>query len=246
MLRKRIKQFNEKASWLKKGVIYHRGKHGSGVMENTIEAFNLACEEGLGIELDIRLTSDNKIIVFHDDNLKRLYNIDKKVANCTYRELCEYSEGTIPLFTDVLNLINDRVGLMVEIKSVKFSKLEIICNVLKNYRGRYVIVSFNPGILRYFKKNDPSIIRGQLSCSFKNSNYNLVSKFVLSRMLFNFVSKPHFISYGIESCDCELLAKYKKKGYFIIGWTYNNEKNKLKLKRVYDNMIIEDLNIREF
>ena len=65
-------------------------------------------------------------------------------------------------------------------------------------------------------------------------------------MLFNFLSKPHFISYGIKDCDLDFLLKYKQKGYFIIGCTYNNEKNKLKLKRIYDNMIIEDLDVREF
>ena len=44
----------------------------------------------------------------------------------------------------------------------------------------------------------------------------------------------------------KLLKKYRKKGYFIIGWTYKSEDNKLKLKEVYDNMIIEELAIKEF
>ena len=40
MLKNRINEFNEKAKWLRKGVIYHRGKHGDNVIENTIEAVN--------------------------------------------------------------------------------------------------------------------------------------------------------------------------------------------------------------
>ena len=63
---------------------------------------------------------------------------------------------------------------------------------------------------------------------------------------FNIFSKPHFISYGIDDCDYSLLKKYRRKGYFIIGWTYKSEENKLKLKAVYDNMIIEGLAIKEF
>ena len=43
-----------------------------------------------------------------------------------------------------------------------------------------------------------------------------------------------------------LLNKFKKRGCFIIGWTYNSDRDKLELKKVFDNMIIEDLSIREF
>ena len=49
-----------------------------------------------------------------------------------------------------------------------------------------------------------------------------------------------------KSYAYELLKKYHDKGYFVIGWTYRDEKNKVALKEIYDNMIIENLNIREF
>ena len=100
--------------------------------------------------------------------------------------------------------------------------------------------------LRYFRKKAPHIIRGQLSYSYKKSKYNFVLKYILSHMLFNFLSKPHFISYGIDGYSKKLLEKYRKKGYFIIGWTYKEEKDKKSLKEVYDNMIMEDLSIKEF
>lgn len=247
MLKKRIKDFENKANWLKKGVIYHRGKHGNGVIENTMEAFDLAVKDGLGIELDVRLTKDNKVIVFHDKSLKRIFNIDKCVESTLYEELLEHSNGKIPLLEDVLELVNDRVGVMVEIKSSKGTRLEKeVIEILNNYKGRYVIVSFNPLTLRYFRKKAPSIIRGQLACSFKNNKYSKLKKLVLGKMLLNVFSKPHFISYGIEDCNYKLLDKYRKKGYFIVGWTYNNVKNELKLKEVYDNMIVESIDIKEF
>ena len=118
--------------------------------------------------------------------------------------------------------------------------------ILKEYKGRYVIVSFNPFTLSYFRKRDPSIIRGQLSCSYKDSKYNFFLKLALKRMWLNVFSKPHFISYGINGYNYKLLNKYRKKGCFIIGWTYNNDKDRLELKKVFNNMIIENLSIREF
>lgn len=242
-MKKVIKEFNEKAAWLRKGILYHRGRHNKYIKENTIEAFKGAIEDGIGVELDVRLTKDKKVVVSHDSNLKRVFNLDKVIENSNYDEIKEY----IPLFEDVLSLINDKIGVMVEVKSTKVGDLEEeLYKILKNYKGRYVIVCFNPMTLKYFRKKDPSIIRGQISYSYKDSTMNGIMRFMLRKMWFNIISKPHFISYCIDDFDYKLLNKYRKKGYFIIGWTYKSEEIKLKLKEVYDNMIVEELAIKEF
>lgn len=247
MLKNRLNEFNEKAKWLKKGVIYHRGKHGNGVKENTMEAFMGAIEDNLAIELDVRLTKDNQVVVFHDDNLKRMFDIDRNVDDISYDELCKITDNKVPLFEDVLSLVDNKVGLMVEVKSVKVGKLEEeVYRILKEYKGRYVIISFNPFTLRYFRKKDPLIIRGQLSYNYKDSKYNCFEKLMLRRMWLNIFSKPHFISYGIDGLDYKFIGRIRKKGYFITGWTYKNEENKETLSKFYDNMVVEDLSIKEF
>lgn len=247
MGRKQIEQFNEKCEWLRKGVLYHRGKHDSFVKENTIEAIKGAIDDNLSIEIDVRLTKDKKVVVSHDDSLKRVFGVDKKISDCNYEEIKEITNNGVPLFEDVLLFVNDKIGIMVEIKSNKIGELEDrVYDLLKDYKGRYVIVCFNPFTLGYFKKKDPSIIRGQLSYNYENSKFNFIFKFMLRKMWFNFISKPHFISYGINRYDKKVLAKYRKKGYFIIGWTYTSEKDKEDLSKVYDNMIVENLSIKEF
>lgn len=247
MKNKRIKEFNDKAGWLRNGVLYHRGKYDSNIKENTVEAINGAIEDNLGVELDVRLSKDQKVVVSHDDDLKRVFGIDKRISECSYEEIKVLTQGKLPLLEEILKIVNDKVGLMIEIKSNKVGVLEeAVYKILKEYKGRYVIVSFNPMSLNYFRKKDSSIIRGQLSYSYRDSKYNFIIKFILRRMLFNFFVKPHFISYGIDGCDYKLLAKYRKKGYFIIGWPYDSEKNKEKLSKVYDNMIIDGLRIKEF
>lgn len=246
-MKNRINCFNDKAKWLRKGVVYHRGKHDRNIRENTIEAIKGAIKDGLAVEIDVRLSKDKKVVLSHDDSLKRVFGIDKNISECNYEEICRLSKNEIPLLRDVLDLVDDKIGLMIEIKSCKVKGIaEAVYNILKNYRGRFVIVSFNVFILNYFRRKDPSIIRGQLAYNYKNKRYNWLFRFILSRMMLNFISKPHFISYGINDCNAKLLAKYRQKGYFIIGWTYRDNRNKEALLEIYDNMIVEEMDIREF
>lgn len=248
MLKDRIKVFKENASWLYDGVVCHRGKHNKVVKENTLEAVRLAMEDNLSIEVDVRLTKDNFVVVSHDDSLKRIYGVPLKISELSYREVVEYSKGEIPLLSELLDVVNDKVGIMIEIKSGKRNKrlVDEVYNLLKEYKGRFVIISFNPYILKLIRKKDKSIIRGQLSYNYKSSKMNFVFKSMLKRLMFNFISKPHFISYGIDECDYKILRKLKKKGYFIMGWTYKSEKNKEQLLSIYDNMVVEEIELREF
>ena len=65
----------------------HRGLHGEGRAENSLSAFSAAAEEGFGIELDVRLSKDGKLVVFHDDTLTRVAGIDERVDAKTLEEL---------------------------------------------------------------------------------------------------------------------------------------------------------------
>ena len=108
----------------------HRGLHGEGVPENTIAAFKKAYERKLGVELDVRFTLDKKVVVFHDDTLKRLCGQDIKVNELTYNELQNYNiAGTserIPLLSDVLKVL-DGMPVICEIKSNNKEPVEELC-----------------------------------------------------------------------------------------------------------------------
>ena len=102
--------------------IAHRGyfNNAGECPENSLGAFQKAVENGFGIELDVQLTSDKRLVVFHDDSLLRMCKVDKKVRDCTYEELQQYrlasSNEKIPLFVDVLKLVNGAVPLIIEVK----------------------------------------------------------------------------------------------------------------------------------
>ena len=63
MRKKLIRHFDNHAEWLKKGVVYHRGKHDSVVKENSLDAIKRAIDDNLSIECDVRLTKDEKVVV---------------------------------------------------------------------------------------------------------------------------------------------------------------------------------------
>ncbi len=184
----------------------HRGLHDNetDAPENSMHSFGLAIESGYGIEFDVQLTKDDQVVVFHDESLKRACGQIGNVRDYTYKELQSFplfmSEERIPLFLDVLHEVDGKVPLIIEIKI--HENVEKVCSkvneVLKNYRGEYVIESFHPLAVKWYRTNRPDIIRGQLSSNFRKDEEEeyRVSYFFVQHLLFNFLTRPDFIAYS--------------------------------------------------
>ena len=210
-------------------VISHRGIHDNiKVYENTLESFKLAIKKDYTIELDVHLTKDNEVVVFHDYNMKRL--LKKNIFH-------------VPTFKEVLNLVKGKVPLLIEIKqSRKVGQLEEkVMNILENYKGEYAIQSFNVMTIYWLKKHYPNILRGQLSYNYKHTKMNKIAGFFLKNMFFNFITKPSFISYKYNELSEKRIKKYKKKGIKVLAWTIDNKNNFNKYKDIYDNLICEKI-----
>ncbi|MBQ8681530.1 MAG: glycerophosphodiester phosphodiesterase [Bacilli bacterium] len=223
-------------------IIAHRGIHDNKqVYENTLEAFSLAINKGYIIELDVRLTKDQQIVVFHDENTKRITNQDLIIEESTYQELNQQDIIHIPLLEEVLNLVNGKVPILIEIKQFNtVGTLEAkLMSILNTYQGKYAIQSFNPKVLYWFKKHYPNILRGQLSYSFKNKKISSYKKFILSNMFLNFLTKPNFISYKYNEISPQKIKYYQKKNIPVLGWTITNKKDYNYYKKYYDNLICE-------
>lgn len=228
--------------FLTKTIISHRGLYDNEkIYENSLQAIKKAKDKGYIIEIDIHLTKDNKIVVFHDHNTKRITNKDMIIEESLYRDLNNQNIIHIPLLKEVLSLVDKKVPLLIEIKQQnKVGTLEQkLMDILKNYQGDFAIQSFNPKVLYWFKKNYPNIIRGQLSCKYKNKKIPKIEKFFLKNMLLNSVTKPNFISYKYNELSISKLKKYKNKKIITLGWTIKNKKDYNKYIQYYDNLICE-------
>lgn len=223
-------------------IIAHRGIHDNKtIYENTNEAFKLAIKKGYIIELDIHITKDKKIVVFHDSNTKRITKQNKIIEESTYQELNNQNIIHIPLLSEVLELVNGKVPLLIELKQDnKVGELETnFMKIMKKYKGKYAIQSFNPSVLYWFKKNHPDILRGQLSYKYKKTKMSSIKRFILSNMLLNYLTKPNFISYKYNELSISKINYYKKKKVHLIGWTITNEREFNHYKQYYDNLICE-------
>lgn len=221
-----------KNSFLKDSVIAHRGIYDNKkTIENTLEAFKKAMNKGYSIELDLHLTKDKKIVVFHDDTLDRLTDKRGRVDSFTLEELKNTklldTETYIPSFDDVLNLVDGKVPLLVELKSsVKGCKLEReVSKRLKEYNGEYAIQSFNPKSILWFRIFNKNVTRGLLISpkTYKLYNYSKLMN----------TCKPDFINVNKILVDEKLV-----KGFNGIKLAYVIDKSeKYKYSDKCDNMI---------
>ena len=209
----------------------HRGLHGKSIPENSIAAFELACQRGYGIELDVQLSKDGKVMVFHDYTLNRMTGMDGKVCETEAKDLTKLklknTDQTIPTFEQVLSTVNGRGPLLVELKgeNLNTALCEKVAVILKEYKGDYCIESFNPLLLRAMRKQLPNAFYGQLYTNVcKDKKKYSPLNILLSLMFFNFLAKPDFIAYKYihrNSLPVKLTTKCYKATRF--SWTVKSE-----------------------
>ena len=133
------------------GVHYaHRGlfDNNSDAPENSIAAFKKAVDAGYGIELDVQLSKDNKLVVFHDATLNRMCGIDGKVWEYTLEELKQFrllgSNEQIPTFEEFLAVVDGKVPFILEYKLDRAQTVvcQLANELLKNTRASIALKVF--------------------------------------------------------------------------------------------------------
>lgn len=226
----------------------HRGLHDNktDAPENSVKAMQLAVENGYGIELDVQLTRDEKVVVFHDATLKRMCGVDAKVNSMTYEELKQLSllgtEERIPLFSEVLKVIDGKVPLIMEIKMVdaKTRVCELANKELEGYQGVYCMESFHPFAVRWYKKNRPDVVRGQLSANFsKEGDKEGFQEWLVHTLLINVLGRPDFVAYSHKSADNLSRNLTRLFGAKAVAWTIRSQEELDRNKKKFDLFIFE-------
>ena len=121
-------------------LLIHRGLAKKTFKENTLKSFKYCFQKNFGIETDLHVTKDNKIICFHDFNLKKQFKINKYINKTNYKDLVNISRKNkkpIPLLSDLIKESNNKSFLMLEIKPIlqkdKINLLLKEVNKLKNF-----------------------------------------------------------------------------------------------------------------
>ena len=225
--------------------IAHRGYFNEVHPENSLGAFQRAVDHGFAVELDIQMTKDDVVVVFHDNDLHRMCGVSKKVKELTYEEIKQLSlydtNATVPTFEEVLAVLDSKVLVVVEFKSVK-GKNEILVDkaieMLRNYPGKFVVQSFDPTIVRQLMKKAPEFRRGLLVGDMREAEYPKLLRYALSHMHLNFMCKPEFIDTDWNWCP-KRMERWHKKGKLLICYTARSlEQYEFALNK-YDNVIFE-------
>ncbi len=170
-------------------VIAHRGgletKYKPNTKECLLEA--LECSNTDGIELDIRMTKDNKIIIIHDSLINFVSDGRGIVSKMSLKKIKKYNFGTKKIPQKIATLdsfLKDVVGnkiILIEIKDKNEMVVKYLMRVLSKYKLNYYLCSFHYEVinkLRDFYKCGLLIGLGQnVKRLYNDFNFNIVSYF---------------------------------------------------------------------
>lgn len=233
----------------------HRGYHDRrhGIIENSLAAFGAAIAAGYGIELDVLLSRDGVVMVFHDDTLDRVTDRHGPVAALTAAELGRIvltgSNDTIPTLAAVLELVGGRVPVLVEMKDTSAAmaptdgRLEqATAQVLAGYRGPVAVMSFNPHSIALMARLAPAVPRGIVVAGDVPGDWAPVPREVYAPITLvpdYDSSQSSFISHGVTDLDRPRVHELKAAGAAILCWTVRSPEMEAKARRIVDNITFE-------
>ncbi len=220
----------------------HRGLWSPGeAAENSLAAFERACQSHYGAELDVRLTLDGEVVVFHDETLQRLTGLDEAVANQPLAALTEIplqgGRDRIPSLAQVLELVAGRTMLLVELKPGPDHELlaRRVADHFDRYRGPVAAISFDPASLAWFAAERSHVPRG-LDAMW-DAEYEADAAEELARQIG--LSQPHFLVLEKEAATGELAAAQRAEGRPVIAWTVRSTEDVEAVADRCDNFIFE-------
>ncbi len=234
--------------------IAHRGLHDKteGRIENSRAAVSAAIERGYGIEIDVQLTSDGAAVVFHDDTLDRLTEGVGPVRNRTRNDLAKLklsgSDETVPSLREILEIIDGRVPLLVEVKDQDGAlgydarPLEAaVAKDLEGYPGPVAVMSFNPYSVSALQTLAPGIPRGLVTDAFDSAHSNLPeSQLERLRRIEDFDRVgASFVSHNHRHLDMGAIGELKARGVPVLCWTVRSTEEEAIARRIADNVTFE-------
>jgi glycerophosphoryl diester phosphodiesterase len=211
-----------RVAFLKGQPYAHRGLHGNGVLENSPAAFAAAIKLGHGIECDVQAAEDGRAFVFHDYDLDRLTDRTGPIGKLRSEDIdrieLNNGHGKIPRLREILAQVAGQVPIMIEIKSRNLRVGPLCLSVrraLEGYGGKAAVMSFNPLVGAWFRKNADHIVRGLVVTEEGSKNWR--GRIARYRNLWT--ARPDFLAYDIRDLPSRFAAAQRARGLPIVTWT---------------------------
>lgn len=218
-------------------VIGHRGAAGYEP-ENTLRSFKRAIDMGVHmIELDVHICASGEIVVMHDKTIDRTTNGKGNIQDLSWNILKKYDAGKgehIPLLSEVLDLVNKRVMVNIELKDPKAAQpVAALINQYVRNKGwsydNFIIASFDHYVVKNFSKYSPLVKTAVL---FEGNPIGYAD-----------IAKRANAQYAImyyESITKEFIENAHEQGIKVFAYTINSKPIAAALQKISIDGIITD------
>jgi glycerophosphoryl diester phosphodiesterase len=225
----------------------------NGVQENSRPSFEAAIKGGYGIELDLQMSSDGEAMVFHDYALDRLTHASGPIQMRTAAELrqLKLKVGDDPIMdlSQLLEMVNGQVPLLIELKDQdggigpNVGRLERrAAELLADYKGDAVFMSFNPHSMAIMSEIAPDVPRGLTTCDFNAEFWPMLPRKRAEGLAeipdFDRVGAC-FISHDHRLLDAAPVTALRERGVPILCWTVRSAEQEIKARHLADNITFE-------
>ncbi|MCB1479741.1 MAG: glycerophosphodiester phosphodiesterase family protein [Tepidamorphaceae bacterium] len=239
--------------WIGKLPVAHRGLHDvlAGRIENTLSAVRAAVDAGFAIEIDVQMSADGKVMVFHDTLLDRLTSEKGRMDARTSIELggirVSATSDTIPTLSEVLAAIDGKVPLYIELKHegpTDWALERAVIADLENYDGPVAAMSFEPSSIAVLRRLAPELPRGIVSEGYHDtaewSGLNAWQRFYCRHLLHFFSTLPHFIAYKVQDLPAPAPVMLNTVlAMPLLAWTVHTKADVERAKLTGAQMIFE-------
>ena len=225
---------------MKKDVVITAHRGGAGYdLENSLRCIKRSLEAGIGsVEIDVQLSSDGYVVVCHDVSVDRTTNGEGHIADMTLAQLRQLrlvdangnvTEEQLPLLSEVLELIDGKAHLLLEIKRYKGSGEALECAVVEELR-RYdaeewtTVQSFNDEVISTIHSLNP-VLRLEKLAFFKVAGLPLIFDGgfrCINAPLYDIVESFNFFYGGVSQSAVE---QFHQAGKHVRVWTVNKLKH---------------------
>ncbi len=217
--------------------------------ENTMSGFKKAIELGLdGVELDVFLTKDQKVVVFHDTETERLTGHDGKISEMTWGEIekleikSEINVGDktinygkterIVLLEEVLEETRGKLLVDIEIKAYGLDYGQrhtgtAVARLIKrmNMKEHVFVTSFNFFPLRWLEWHYPGIESG-FTYSPQTINGSRFRRWIMESSLVGKLVGSTLTNMSVNMIDDDTIEKVRKRGLAVGAWTLFSQDSK--------------------
>ncbi|BCP54061.1 glycerophosphoryl diester phosphodiesterase [Kaistia sp. 32K] len=239
-------------AWLTARPIAHRAYHdpASGRVENTLSAVRAAIDHNFAIEVDLQLTADGEVVVFHDDTVDRLLQASGRVDRMTLTELkaTPFKQGSdvVPTLSELLETVAGKVPLVIELKSNWNGNRRLeaaVAPILAAYAGPAAVMSFDPDSMAVMQWLLPEVPRGIVADRYTDlEEWGFLpprARFALRNLSAVPQVGASFVSYDLNGLPSFAPSKVRAHGLALITWTVRTREQAAKAKLFTDQITFE-------